>query len=84
MLILMMAAVGLLTILYPVIIGAKVVDKADVPSAPKAVVETSVQDRLQEAFSNRPFTIAMMMILMTISVISVAGIVVFKSYSCDD
>ena len=81
MFILVLAILGLLAILFPVILGAKVVDKSEVPSVSKAIMDTPIYERLEEAFSNQPFAIAMIMIAMTIAVLSVAGILVFGSYS---
>lgn len=81
MVILTLSFVGLLLILYPVIIGSEVVDRSEVVKIKKAVINTTVYERLEDAFSNRPFAIAMTMIGLTVTVIIVASVVMFNSCS---
>lgn len=84
MMILVLATCGLLAILFPVMMSIAIVDKSDIPSLPKAVAKVSIYDRLEEAFSSKPFSIAILMIVMTMLVISTAGVVLFGAYSWSD
>lgn len=81
MTILVLSIVALCFILYPIVLGAKVIDKSMSSSKDAAPVKsTSFIERCQEAFDQSPFAVASVFIMMTAMVVLSTGIVVYSSY----
>jgi hypothetical protein len=75
------AILALMIILYPMLIGAQILDKSEIPHAKEIRhINSSAIERLVEALKQSPFVVASVFVMMTMIVLLSGGVILYGYY----